>query len=401
MPCLNEAETLKVCIDKAKSSMAALGIAGEVVVADNGSDDGSQAIARAAGARVVDVPTRGYGAALRSGIVASRGQYVIMADADDSYALDDLGPFVAELRKGSDLVMGNRFKGGIAPGAMPPLHRYLGNPILSWLGRRFFHVPIGDFHCGMRGFDRDKIQGLGLRTSGMEFASEMVVRASVNNLRITEVPTTLKPDGRSRSPHLRTWSDGWRHLRFLMAFSPRWSFLYPALVLTLLGLLGTVRLLIGPIRVGKVAFDVQTMLVSATLLIIGIQVAGLALVSRAYAAHLGLLPRSPRLDRLLDRIALERGILIGAGLVIAGVVAFVVAWPIGTPRVSAPWTTSDVRDPLAGDGADAGRCSDGACPVHAEPHQDRRDVDHVPGKRTATRIRLVTFVTANRLDRTG
>ena len=325
MPCLNEAETLKVCIDKAKSSMAAIGIAGEVVVADNGSDDGSQDIARSAGARVVDVPTRGYGAALRSGIEASCGRYVIMADADDSYALDDLAPFVAELRNGSDLVIGNRFKGGIAPGAMPPLHRYFGNPILSWLGRRFFHVAIGDFHCGMRGFDRDKIQALGLRTSGMEFASEMVVRASVNHLHISEVPTTLRPDGRSRPPHLRTWSDGWRHLRFLLAFSPRWSFLYPALVLTFLGLVGTARLLAGPIRIGQVSLDVQTMLVSATLLIVGIQFAALALISRAYAAHLGLLPGSPRLDRLLDRIALERGLLIGAVLVTSGIVAFIVA----------------------------------------------------------------------------
>ena len=348
MPCLNEAETLQVCIEKAQSSMAALDIVGEVVIADNGSEDGSRDIARAAGACVVDVPKRGYGAALRAGIEAARGRYVIMADADDSYALDDLGPFVAELRNGSDLVMGNRFKGGIAPGAMPPLHRYIGNPVLSWLGRRFFHVSIGDFHCGMRGFDRDKILALGLRTSGMEFASEMVVRASLNHLRITEVPTTLKPDGRSRSPHLRTWSDGWRHLRFLMAFSPRWSFLYPALVLTLLGLIGTARLLVGPIRIGKVAFDVQTMLVSATLLIIGIQIAGLALVSRAYAAHLGLLPHSPRLDRLLDRIALERGILIGAGLVIAGVVAFVVALAHWHSQDFGTMATSDVRIPLAG-----------------------------------------------------
>src|SRR5918994_3349045 len=255
LPCLNEAETLATCITKARGSMEALGVDGEIVVADNGSTDGSERIATSLGARVVPVPERGYGAALRTGIAAAKGRYVIMADADDSYALHDLGPFLEALRGGADLVMGNRFAGGIEPGAMPALHRYLGNPVLSWVGRLFFKVPINDFHCGMRGFARDRILGLGLTTTGMEFASEMVVRAAIGGLTITEVPTTLKPDGRSREPHLRTWRDGWRHLRFLLAFSPRWLFLYPAVFLVVLGTVVFTRLAVGPVSIGSVTFD--------------------------------------------------------------------------------------------------------------------------------------------------
>ncbi|MTA42772.1 MAG: glycosyltransferase, partial [Actinobacteria bacterium] len=250
LPCLNEAETLAVCIRKARASMNELGIDGEVVIADNGSTDGSQDIARSEGARVVDVPTRGYGAALIAGITDAKGTFVIMGDADDSYDLSNLGPFVEALRGGAELVMGNRFAGGIAPGAMPALHRYLGNPVLTAVGRVLFRSPVKDFHCGLRGFRRDAILELDLRTTGMEFASEMVVKATLNKLTIVEVPTTLSPDGRSRPPHLRTWRDGWRHLRFLLLYSPKWLFLYPGIVVFLLGLILGGALLRGPINVG-------------------------------------------------------------------------------------------------------------------------------------------------------
>ncbi|CCG04970.1 glycosyltransferase family 2 protein [Blastococcus saxobsidens] len=325
LPCLDEAETLETCVRKARSCMDELGVRGEVVVADNGSTDGSQAIAEAAGARVVPVARRGYGAAIRGGIDAARGRYVLMADADDSYALDDLGPFLSELRAGAQLVMGNRFQGGIAPGAMPPLHRYLGNPVLSWAGRRFFRVPIGDFHCGIRAFHRDSIRALGMQTDGMEFASETVVRSALAGLRITEVPTTLRPDGRSRPPHLRTWSDGWRHLRFLLAFSPRWLFLYPAVVALTVGLAGLAALSLGTVTIGAVSFGIHTMLACATLVILGLQVGGLALVSRAYAARLALLPPSPRLEKWIERVTLERGLVLGLTSVLLGVGAFVTA----------------------------------------------------------------------------
>jgi hypothetical protein len=325
LPCLNEAETLETCIRKALRSLAELQIQGEVLIADNGSTDGSQAIATAAGARVVPVTRRGYGAALRGGIEAARGRFVIMADADDSYALDQLGPFIEALRSGAQLVMGNRFAGGVEPGAMPFLHRYMGNPVLSWLGRLFFRVPIRDFHCGLRAFDRDAILGLGMQTEGMEFASEMVVRSALAGLHITEVPTTLRPDGRSRTPHLRTWSDGWRHLRFLLAFSPRWLLLYPALAMLLVGGAGLVLLSAGTVRVGEVSFGIHTMLACATLVVVGLDVGGLALVSRRYATELGLLPPSPRLEKWIHRVTLERGLLLGALSVLAGIGCFVVA----------------------------------------------------------------------------
>jgi len=326
LPCLNEAETLAVCLRKALASLADLGVHGEVIVADNGSTDGSREIARDCGARVVDVPRRGYGAALGAGIAAATGTYVLMADADDSYALDDLGGFVAALRDGADLVMGNRFQGGIAPGAMPFLHRRLGNPILSSIGRLFFRIPVGDFHCGMRAFRRDRILDLGLRTTGMEFASEMIVRASLAHLNIVEVPTTLRPDGRSRAPHLRTWRDGWRHLRFLLAFSPRWLLFYPSLVLQVVGLLGLVWLAVGPRRIGGVGFDLHTMLAFATMFVIGLQGIGLAVIARSYAAHLGLLP--PPSGRLVNRVvrtSFERGLGVGSLLMVVGVGCFLYA----------------------------------------------------------------------------
>jgi hypothetical protein len=241
MPCLNEARTLPACVSKAQGFLARQGIAGEVLVADNGSTDGSQAIARGLGARVIDVPERGYGSALRAGMQAARGRFVIMGDADDSYDFSRLDGFVAALRQGSELVVGNRFRGGIAPGAMPPLHRWLGNPVLSFLGRRFFGGPLRDFHCGLRGFNRASMLRLQLVTPGMEFASEMIVKALQAGLVVDEVPTTLVKDGRDRPPHLNTWRDGWRHLRFLLLFAPRWLFLYPGAAL---GVAGAVQLLL-------------------------------------------------------------------------------------------------------------------------------------------------------------
>lgn len=322
LPCLNEAETLATCIGKAQKAMAEMGIQGEVVIADNGSTDGSQAIAHEHGARVVPVEERGYGAALIEGFKAARGQYIIMADADDSYALDEIQPYVRALRDGADLVMGNRFRGGIAADAMPVLHRYLGTPVLSFLGRLFFDIPVGDFNCGMRGLRRDAILDLELKTTGMEFASEMIVRAALADLEIVEVPTTLRPDGRTREPHLRTWSDGWRHLRFLLAFSPRWLFLYPAIALALLGAAGLVWLSAGIQRVGEVGFGLHTMLAAATLLIAGIQGAGVAIVSRAYASELGLLPMSSNLERFLHRFTLEKGLIVGGVAIVGGIGIF-------------------------------------------------------------------------------
>jgi glycosyltransferase involved in cell wall biosynthesis len=319
LPCLNEAETLAVCIRKAKASIAGLGIDGEVVIADNGSTDGSQDIARAEGARVVDVPIRGYGAALTAGIAAAKGEFVIMGDADDSYDLSNLGPFVEALRGGADLVMGNRFAGGIEPGAMPALHRYLGNPVLTAIGRILFRSPVKDFHCGLRGFRREAILDLDLRTTGMEFASEMVVKATLNKLNIVEVPTTLSPDGRSRAPHLRTWRDGWRHLRFLLLYSPRWLFLYPGMVLFLVGIVLGGVLLTGPIQVGEHALDVSALVYAMAAVLIGFQAILFAAFSRAFVANEGLMPPSPGMQKAFKVLNLERGLIIGLLLLIVGV----------------------------------------------------------------------------------
>ncbi len=319
MPCLDEAETLETCIRKATASADELGLDLEIVIADNGSTDGSQEIARRNGARVVDVDERGYGAALRSGIEHARADYVIMADADDSYALHDLGPFVEALDAGADLVMGNRFKGGIEPGAMPRLHRVLGNPVLSFIGRRLFASDIGDFHCGMRGFRRDAILGLDLRTTGMEFASEMVVRASLAELDVREVPTTLSPDGRTREPHLRTWRDGWRHLRFLFLFSPRWLLLLPGIVLVAIGLIGLAVLLPGPVQIGSIELDIHALLYAHLAVVVGVNAIVLACFARVYAVSAGLLSESDGLTRWLQRLSLERVLIVGLLLVIAGV----------------------------------------------------------------------------------
>ena len=325
LPCLNEAETLEVCVQKAMEAIARLGVYGEVIVADNGSTDGSQDIARRTGARVVDIPIRGYGAALQGGIEAARGEFVIMADADDSYDLTGLEPFLAKLRDGYDLVMGNRFSGGIAPGAMPPLHRYLGNPVLTTVGRLFFKSPIRDFHCGMRGFRRDAILGLELRTTGMEFASEMVAKASLRRLRVTEVPTKLARDGRSRPPHLRSWRDGWRHLRFLLLYSPRYLFLLPGLLLMLIGIAGGVTLAVGPVTIGGVRFDVNTMLICSAATVIGSQLVLFWTFAEIFAVGEGILPADPWLFAAFDYIKLEIGLAVGGGMFLAGLVGALAA----------------------------------------------------------------------------
>lgn len=319
MPCLNEAETLATCIRKAQKALADLNVAGEVIIADNGSTDGSPEIAAGLGARVVHVAEKGYGSALSGGIKAARGKYIIMGDADDSYDFTNLGPFLEKLRAGYDLVMGNRFKGGIEPNAMPPLHRYLGNPVLTGIGRLFFNSPCGDFHCGLRGFSKAAIQRLDLRTTGMEFASETVVKASLHGLRITEVPTTLSVDGRNRPPHLRSWRDGWRHLRFLLLYSPRWLFLYPGLLLMLVGTLVSGWLLVGPRVVDGITLDVHTFLYAAMAIVIGYQTVIFAIFTKVFAITEGLLPEDPRLNTLFRYIRLETGILAGALLLATGI----------------------------------------------------------------------------------
>jgi glycosyltransferase involved in cell wall biosynthesis len=322
MPCLNEAETLAACIRKARGFLADNGVIGEVLVADNGSTDGSWDIALAEGARVVPASVRGYGAALRAGIAAARGRFTIMGDADESYDFSKLMPFVVALRDGADLVMGNRFKGGIAPGAMPASHKYLGNPVLSWLGRRFFHIGVGDFHCGLRGFQTDRIRALGLATLGMEFASEMVVRSALAGYDIREVPTTLAKDGRSRPPHLRTWHDGWRHLRFLLLYSPRWLFLYPGLVLVLLGLLGIVLLFNGELKIGDRSLGIHTFVAACMLLLLGIQSLTFAAIARRYATVRKLLPPSGR-NSILFALTPERFLVAGAVLLLAAVIGVI------------------------------------------------------------------------------
>ena len=323
MPCLNEAETVATCVRKAVKFIADSGISGEVVVADNGSTDGSQQLAEDAGARVVDIKDKGYGNALMGGILAARGEYVIMGDADDSYDFTNLMPFVEELRKGNDLVMGNRFKGGVEPGAMPPLHKYLGNPVLSFVGRLFFRSKIGDFHCGLRGFRRDSAIALGLQATGMEFASEMVVKATLAKQKIAEVPTTLKKDGRSRPPHLRSWRDGWRHLRFLLLFSPRWLFFVPGLVVGAAGLVIGALVATGPLTIGSVTFDVDTLVAASAMVVIGFQAVLFWLFTQVYAGAEGFLPQEPKVQRLLGRLSLERGLLIGEAIVVAGLVGLV------------------------------------------------------------------------------
>ena len=318
MPCLNEAETLKICISKALCFLKENNVVGEVIVADNGSRDGSIKIAEAAGARVVLVAQKGYGNALMEGISAARGRFIIMGDADDSYDFSSLMPFIEKLREGSDLVMGNRFRGGIAPGAMPPLHRYLGNPVLSGLGRLFFRCSVGDFHCGLRGLSYEAFKRMKLQTTGMEFASEMVVKAVMRGMEISEVPTTLSPDGRTRPPHLRSWRDGWRHLRFMLLFSPNWLFFYPGLLLMLIGLGVGGWLLPEARKLGQATLDLNTLAYSALAVLLGFQSVLFALFTRTFASSQGLGQESNLLIRLYRYVKLETGLIFGGLLVFLG-----------------------------------------------------------------------------------
>jgi glycosyltransferase involved in cell wall biosynthesis len=333
MPCLNEAETLATCIRKAQTWLDENRVNGEVLIADNGSTDGSQTIATEMGARVVHVSAKGYGSALLGGIAAARGKYIIMGDADDSYDFTNLGPFLEKLRAGYDLVMGNRFKGGIKPGAMKALHKYLGNPVLSGAARLMFREKkIGDFHCGLRGFSRDAAMQMDLRTTGMEFASEMVVKASLQKMRIAEVPTTLSPDGRSRPPHLRSWRDGWRHLRFLLLYSPRWLFLYPGALLMLFGFLVGIWLLVQPIVIRGVTFGVHTLVYAALAVIVGFQSVIFAVFTKVFAINERLLPEDPRVRKMFEYVTLETGLIIGGLLLVAGLAGSVYAFAIWGER---------------------------------------------------------------------
>lgn len=323
MPCLDEAETLEACIVKARGFLDRTGIDGEILISDNGSTDGSQDIARRLGARVVDAPRKGYGAALMAGIEAARGTYVIMGDSDDSYDFSRLDAFVEALRGGADLVMGNRFRGGIAARAMPPLHRYLGNPVLSAIGRVFFASSIGDFHCGLRGFRRSAVLGLNLTAPGMEFASEMLIKATLADLSIAEVPTTLSPDGRSRPPHLRSWRDGWRHLKLLLTFAPRWLFLYPGTALATLGTLMFLALIFQPLTIGGLTFDIASLILASALILVGVQLVFFYALARLFSIRSGLLPSSPRFERMSARIGVDTACLLGGLFLVAGIAAAV------------------------------------------------------------------------------
>jgi glycosyltransferase involved in cell wall biosynthesis len=319
MPCLNEARTLAACIEQIRKTATDHNIAAEIIVADNGSTDASPEIAARLGARVVPVAARGYGSALMGGIAAARGKYVIMGDADCSYDFGDIPKLLAELRRGSELVMGNRFRGGIREHAMPPLHRYLGNPVLSFIGRLFFKSPCGDFHCGLRGFSKEAYLRMDLQTTGMEFASEMVVKATLFRLKIAEVPTTLSPDGRDRLPHLRSWRDGWRHLRFLLMYSPRWSLLYPGLVVMLAGFMVALWLVPTPRHVDGVTLDIHTLLYAVMAMLVGFQAVIFAVFTKTFAITGKLMPEDPRLNRLWRHFTLETGLAVGALFMIAGV----------------------------------------------------------------------------------
>ena len=325
MPCLNEAETLAKCIRHAQSAIAKGGLAAEIIVADNGSTDGSQKVATDLGAKVVDVPRKGYGSALIGGIDAAQGRFVVMGDADDSYDFEAIGLLIDKLREGYDLVVGNRFMGGIEPGAMPWSHRWVGNPVLTFISRVFFHAPVGDTHCGLRAFKKDAYEKMRLRATGMEFASEMVIKASLKGMRITEVAVKLRPDGRTRAPHLRTWRDGWRHLRFMLLFSPRWLFLYPGLALFAVGVVLSALLLGGPLHVAGVRLDIHTLLVAGFLSLIGYQLVLFAVFTKIFAVRMGFHPPHPVLESMFKYITLEVGLLAGTLMVLAGIAGLVLA----------------------------------------------------------------------------
>ena len=318
LPCLNEARTIVACVREALEAMQASGISGEVLVADNGSTDGSQQLATEAGARVVPVTRRGYGNALRGGIEAAHGRYVLMGDADQSYNFGHLPRFLERLRAGDDLVMGNRFLGGIEPGAMPWKNRHIGNPILSAFGRILFRTPAKDFHCGLRAFSVDAYRRMDLRTTGMEFASEMVIKASLQGMRVSEVPTVLRPDKRGRPPHLRPWRDGWRHLRFMMLFSPRWLFLIPGLLLLCLGMTGLAALLPGPLHLGAITLDVHSLLFASTFVLLGFQSVAFSVLAKSFAIRAGLRPSDARFDWLMTWLSLESGLLTGLAIFLLG-----------------------------------------------------------------------------------
>jgi hypothetical protein len=329
MPCLNEAETLETCINKARQFLEQHKIDGEILIGDNGSTDGSQEIARRCGARVVDAPLRGYGAALSCASLAARGKFVIMGDSDDSYDFTALLPFLEKLRAGCDLVMGNRFRGGIKPGAMPWKNRYIGNPALSGIGKLLFGCPVSDFHCGLRGYTAEAFRRMDLRTTGMEFASEMVIKATLLHMNIAEVPTCLCPDGRSRPPHLRPWRDGLRHLRFMLLCSPRWLFLYPGVALVLAGLILGAWLLPGRRTIGAATLDVHTLLYASVAVSVGFQAVAFALFARVFAMREGILPSSPRMQRVMRFFNFELGAVLGLLLILIGIggsIASVVYW---------------------------------------------------------------------------
>lgn len=324
MPCLNESLTLKVCIDKAKKFLSDNNVDGEILIADNGSTDGSQKIATDCGARVVDIKEKGYGAALIGGCSAAKGKYVIMGDSDDSYDFLNLMPFLEKLREGYELVMGNRFKGGIEKGAMPPLHRYLGNPVLSFIGRVLYRSNIKDFHCGLRGYNRESILKLNLHTTGMEYASEMVVQATLHKLKICEVPTTLKKDGRDRPPHLRSWSDGWRHLTFLLMHSPNWLFLYPGFLLWLVGTIVSIIIIVSPVIISDVTFSINTLLYFAMATIMGFQMMLFYVITKRYAVKTKFIPAT-RIDSFLTKLTMNKGIFVGALMFLVGIIGSIVA----------------------------------------------------------------------------
>jgi len=325
MPCLNEAETLAACIQKAQSAIEKDGLSAEIIVADNGSTDGSQAIAKELGARLVPVARKGYGSALIGGIEAARGEFVIMGDADDSYDFTAIAPLIEKLRGGFDLVVGNRFRGGIERDAMPWLHRWIGNPVLTFISRVFFHTPVGDMHCGLRGFRKDAFARMRLKATGMEFASEMVIKASLKRMRITEVPVTLRPDGRTRAPHLRTWRDGWRHLRFMLLFSPRWLFLYPGIALFAIGLIVGAALEMGPVKVGPFGFDISTLLLAGFCCLIGYQLVVFAVFTKVFAMREGFHPPNAAYAAMFRYVRLETGLVLGLLMIVLGVGGLVLA----------------------------------------------------------------------------